>query len=63
MALSNWPRRGSDVRLADAASVSIEERKNMYSQLGAYRGLSETLADVTKQVSPIDWARLREARF
>jgi len=47
----------------DEAQVSIEERGDMYRLLGAYRGLSEALADFAKQVSPIDWALLREARF
>jgi multidrug resistance efflux pump len=33
---------------ADAASVSIEERGNMYRLLGAYRGLSEALVEGTQ---------------
>jgi hypothetical protein len=48
---------------ADQAIVSTEERRNMYSLLGAYRGLSEALVDLANQMSPIDWARLRAARF
>jgi len=48
---------------AGGAGLSDEEIGNMYRLLGAYRGLSEALVDLVKRVSPIDWARLREARF
>jgi hypothetical protein len=48
---------------ADEEQVSIEARGNMYRLLGAYRGLSEALVELAERVSPIDWARLREARF
>ena len=43
--------------------LSAEEGGNIYRLLGAYRGVSEALVDLTEQVSPIDWARLREERF
>jgi uncharacterized membrane protein YccC len=43
--------------------LSAGEGGNMYLLLGAYRGVSEALVDLARQVSPIDWARLREARF
>jgi len=48
---------------ADEGRVSDEERGSMYRLLGAYRGLSEALVDVSERVTPMDWARLREARF
>jgi uncharacterized membrane protein YccC len=48
---------------ADEARVSTEERGNLYRLLGVYRGLSEALVDLAKRITPIDWARLREARF
>ena len=48
---------------AGGAGLSDEEIGNMYRLLGAYRGLSEALVDLVNRVSPIDWARLREARF
>jgi hypothetical protein len=48
---------------ADQALVSDEERGNMYRLLGAYRGLSEAPVDLAERVTPIDWARLREARL
>lgn len=48
---------------ADAAGVSDEERGNLHRLLGAYRGLSEALVDLAERATPIDWARLREARF
>lgn len=47
----------------DAATLSIREGENLYRLLGAYRGLSEALVDLAGRVSPVDWARLREARF
>jgi len=43
--------------------VSTEAIKDMYRLLGAYRGLSEALVDIVSRVSPIQWERLREARF
>jgi hypothetical protein len=43
--------------------LSTEEGGNVYRLLGAYRGVSEALVDLTRQVSAIDWACLREARF
>jgi len=48
---------------ADEASVSDEERGSMYRLLGAYRGVSEALVDLAERVTPMDWVRLREARF
>jgi len=48
---------------AEEASVPAEVVDNMYRLLGAYRGLSEALVELVQRVSPIDWARLREARF
>jgi hypothetical protein len=47
---------------AGESNVSTEERGNRYRLLGAYPGLSEALLDLAQQVSPVDWARLREAR-
>jgi len=48
---------------AGEAGTSAGEVRNMYRLLGAYRGLSEALVDLVHRVSPIDWDRLREARF
>jgi hypothetical protein len=48
---------------AGEAGASAGEVRNMYRLLGAYRGLSEALVDLVHRVSPIDWDRLREARF
>jgi len=48
---------------ADEASVPVQAVYNMYRLLGVYRGLSEELVDLAQRVSPIDWDRLREARF
>jgi hypothetical protein len=50
-------RKGDDQRMPSAVL------DNMYRLLGAYRGLSEALVQVTQSTAPIDWARLREARF
>ena len=48
---------------AERASLSLEEVENMYRLLGAYRGVSEALVDLVRKVSPVQWERLREARF
>jgi len=48
---------------ADRASVSVEEAEGSYRLLGARRGLSEALINVSQRVGVIDWPRLREARF
>jgi hypothetical protein len=48
---------------ADDRSISAEEGENMYRMLGAHRGVSEALVDLSKQADDIDWALLREARF
>ena len=50
-------RKGDDQRVPSAVL------DNMYRLLGAYRGLSEALVQVIQGTAPIDWARLREARF
>lgn len=39
--------------------LSIEENKNFYRLLGAYRGVSEALVTYTGNASRIDWARLK----
>jgi hypothetical protein len=58
-----------EVRIAEAldrvddGGLSVEEGENMYRLLGAHRGLSEALVELSKQAAAIDWPRLREARF
>ena len=47
----------------DDGGLSVEEGENMYRLLGAHRGLSEALVELSKQAAAIDWPRLREARF
>jgi hypothetical protein len=42
---------------------SARECESMYRMLDAYRGLSDGLLGLTERISPIDWDRLREARF
>jgi len=44
---------------AEPASVSPEEAENSYRLLGAHRGLSEALINLSRQVSIIHWPRLR----
>jgi hypothetical protein len=51
------------LKKADETSVPAEVVNNMYRLLGAYRGVSEALVQVVQETAPIDWARLREARF
>jgi hypothetical protein len=46
-----------------AASLGTEESGNMYRLLSAHRGVSESLVQLTKQATAVDWERLREARF
>ncbi len=48
---------------APPGSTSSEEVDNMYRLLGAYRGVSEALVEVTRCAARIDWGALREARF
>jgi hypothetical protein len=48
---------------AGEAGISDDVVENMYRLLGAYRGLSEALVGLVQRASPIDWVRLREARF
>jgi uncharacterized membrane protein YccC len=48
---------------APQGSASSEEVDNMYRLLGAYRGVSETLVEVTRRAARIDWGALRETRF
>ncbi len=43
--------------------MSVEEGETVYRTLGACRGVSVALLKLTERVMPIDWARLREARF
>jgi hypothetical protein len=43
--------------------ASAEEIDNMYCLLGAYRGVSEALIQLTGSAAAIDWDRLREAWF
>ena len=43
--------------------MSVEEGETVYRTLGACRGVSVALLKLTARVMPIDWARLREARF
>ena len=42
---------------------SAREGESMYRMLDAYRSLSNGLLGLTERISPIDWDRLREARF
>jgi hypothetical protein len=51
------------LRKGDDEQVPTAVVDNMYRLLGAYRGLSEALVQVIQGTAPIDWARLREARF
>lgn len=48
---------------AEPAQVSAEEAEGSYRLLGAHRGLSEALINLSRQVGVIDWPRLREACF
>jgi len=48
---------------AGSAEVSEQERVSFYRLLGAYRGLSEAVVAHAGEVSGIDFARWREARF
>jgi hypothetical protein len=53
----------SVLRDAPAGAVSAEEFANMYRLLGAYRGVSESLARLTEHAAAMDWERMRETRF
>jgi hypothetical protein len=48
---------------AETGAISTEEAENMYRVLGAHRGVSEALVAIARHAAPIDWPRLREARF
>jgi hypothetical protein len=52
-----------DINAAGEASPSLEEGRSLYRLMGACRSLSESMMDVAGRVSPVDWARLGEARF
>lgn len=46
-----------------AADMDRGEGQRIYRLLSAYRGLLGAFGDITRGLSRIDWARLREARF
>jgi hypothetical protein len=48
---------------AGEPSVPVEEGEHLYRLLSASRGLSRALVGVVERLAPIEWARLREARF
>jgi hypothetical protein len=48
---------------ADATPLPPEESRNMYRLLGAHRGVSEAVVELSRQSGGMNWARLREARF
>jgi uncharacterized membrane protein YccC len=47
----------------DGRNLTERECENMYRLLSAHRGVSESLVQLTRQSTTIDWDRLREARF
>ncbi|SHO47060.1 FUSC family protein [Desulfopila aestuarii] len=47
----------------DDSAISPEERKHIYQLLGAYRGVSRALVELTRRIAPIDWGCLSEVRF
>ncbi|MGD8497545.1 MAG: FUSC family protein, partial [Chromatiales bacterium] len=51
------------INAAPQGGASPEEADNMYRVLGAYRGVSEALVEVTRRAARIDWECLREGRF
>ena len=51
------------LKRADETPVDAEIINNMYRLLGTYRGLSESLVELTGRVSAVDWPCLRESRF
>lgn len=56
-----WVTGPRSVR-ANPVRISTDEAEGTYRLLGADRGLSEVLINLSRQVGAIDWPRLREAR-
>ena len=51
------------LNMTNGKTLTAEETENMYRLLSAHRGVSESLAQLTKQAATVDWARWKEARF
>lgn len=48
---------------AEEGQFTTQDGENFYSLLGAYRGVSEAMADYTRSAGVIDWSQWREERF
>jgi uncharacterized membrane protein YccC len=54
---------GETLHVAGEGKLSEGDYENFYRYLGAFRGLSESGIEYSRQAQEIDWARWREARF